>query len=109
MRIFSRLVVATCLLAGISACDTEATRDIRQLEDAKEARIGVVTGSTGEAITKQLFPDADIKSFDDPMDAVGAVLAGQLDATVTGRPVATLIARNNPELTVLAEPLRPPT
>ncbi|MGA1577996.1 MAG: ABC transporter permease subunit [Steroidobacteraceae bacterium] len=107
MHIFSRLAVACCLLTSVVACDSRNDKDIQQLDDAKDARIGVVTGSTGEAITKQLFPDADIKSFDDPMDAVGAVLVGQLDATVTGRPVATLIVRNNPELALLDEPLQP--
>ncbi|MGA0708526.1 MAG: transporter substrate-binding domain-containing protein, partial [Steroidobacteraceae bacterium] len=107
MHIFSRLAVACCLLTSVVACDSRNDKDIQQLDDAKDARIGVVTGTTGEAITKQRFPDADIKSFDDPMDAVGAVLVGQLDATVTGRPVATLIVRNNPELALLDEPLQP--
>jgi len=43
---------------------------IASLDDAKNARIGVMPGSTGEAITIARFPQAQIKSFDDIMDAV---------------------------------------
>lgn len=106
MRIFSRLAACGVVLSILAGCESKTTLDIRQLDDAREASIGVITGSTGEAGTKERFPDADIKSFDDPMDAVSALLAGQLDAMVTGRPVATLVARNNPTLTVVEEPLQ---
>jgi len=64
-----------------------------------------MTGSTGEAITRARFPDADIKSFDDIMDAVAAMRSGQLDAAVTGFPAALQVSKTNQDLTVVAEPL----
>jgi len=106
MTTYLRLAACSMVLFGLAGCDTKTTLDIRRLDDASEASIGVITGSTGEAGTKERFPDADIKSFDDPMDAVSALLAGQLDAMVTGRPTAALVARNNPVLALVEEPLQ---
>lgn len=78
---------------------------ITRLDDAKQASIGVMTGSTGEAITLARFPQAQVKSFDDIMDAVAALKSGQLDAIVTAFPAALQVSKKNPEFTVLAEPL----
>lgn len=78
---------------------------IASLEDAHHARIGVMTGSTGEEISTARFPEAQIKSFDDIMDAVAAMKSGQLDAIVTGFPAALQVSKKNPELGLLSEPL----
>ncbi|WP_349431336.1 transporter substrate-binding domain-containing protein [Methylomarinum sp. Ch1-1] len=78
---------------------------ISRFDDAKQARIGVMTGSTGEAITLVRFPQAQVKSFDDIMDAVAAMKSGQLDAIVTAFPAALQVSKKNPEFTVLSEPL----
>lgn len=78
---------------------------IASLEDAKNARIGAMTGSTGEAIVVNRFPDAHVKSFDDVMDAVAAMKSGQLDAIVTAYPAALQVSKKNPEFRVLPEPL----
>ncbi|MGR9037168.1 MAG: transporter substrate-binding domain-containing protein, partial [Gammaproteobacteria bacterium] len=78
---------------------------IAGLNDAKTARIGVMTGSTGEALTIARFPEARVKSFDDIMDAVAAMKSGQLDAIVTAFPAALQVSKKNPELGLLDEPL----
>ncbi|MFM1770407.1 MAG: hypothetical protein RJA22_2936 [Verrucomicrobiota bacterium] len=99
------LLLATlgaCL--ALAGCGREALR-IQRLEDAAHARIGVMTGSTGEAITKARFPHAHVKSFDDIMDAVAALKSGQLDAFVTGWPAATQVGKKNPDLRLLPERL----
>lgn len=78
---------------------------IEHIDDAAHARIGVMTGSTGEIIAKERLPEAEIKSFDDIMDAVAALNADQLDAIITGYPAAAHIASKNPTLHMLPEPL----
>jgi polar amino acid transport system substrate-binding protein len=78
---------------------------IASLDDAEHARIGVMTGSTGEAITIARFPQAQVKSFDDIMDAVTAMKSGRLDAIVTAFPAALQVSKKNPDLGVLPEPL----
>jgi polar amino acid transport system substrate-binding protein len=92
------------LIAAALGCGERETV-IGHLDDARNARIGVMTGSTGEAIAIARFPNAKIKSFDDVMDAVTAVKSGQLDATITGFPAANQVTKKNPDLQVLPEAL----
>ena len=100
-----RLVLAAfSLLAAACGCHDDR-KVITRLEDAADARIGVMTGSTGEAIVRARFPHADVKSFDDIMDAVAAMKSGQLDAAVTGFPAALQVTKTNVDLDLLAEPL----
>jgi polar amino acid transport system substrate-binding protein len=87
--------------AGCQRTDTPITT----LDDAATARIGVMGGSVGEQIVLERFPQADIKTFDDIMDAVSAIRAGQLDAVVTAFPGALQVTKTNPDLTLVAEPL----
>ena len=59
---------------------------IASLDDAKNARIGAMTGSTRRSGVMNRFPDAHVKSFDDVMDAVAAMKSGQLDGDCDGIP-----------------------
>ncbi len=79
---------------------------ITSFADAKFAKIGVMTGTTGETIANAKFPDAQIKSFDDIMDAVAAIKSGQLDAIVTTSVTALQVSKKNPELVCLNERLK---
>jgi polar amino acid transport system substrate-binding protein len=92
------------LAAVLSGCG-EAKPGIEKVEDAKHARIGVMTGSTGEVYAKKNFPDADIKSFDDIMDAVAAVKSGQIDGIVTALSTAIQVCKTNKEFAYLEERL----
>ena len=78
---------------------------VATLKDAEHARIGVMVGSTGETIAKARFPEADIQSFDDVMDASASMQAGQLDAVITVLPTATHLLKMNPEFKILSETL----
>jgi polar amino acid transport system substrate-binding protein len=99
----SGLIVAVpCLV--LLGCGSESTL-IRKLDDAQHARIGVVTGAIAEGIAKARFPQAEVKSFDDAMDAVGALKAGQLGGFVTAYPTAVQVCKKNPDLTILPEHL----
>jgi polar amino acid transport system substrate-binding protein len=97
-------VIPTVCLALFCGCGKNQDT-IRTFDDAKHAKIGVMTGTTGEAIAKARFTEAEIKSFDDVMDGVGAMKAGQLDAVVTSYPTAIQVSKKNPDVTTLAEPL----
>ena len=97
-------MILLAVIAFLGGCRKSATV-ISSLNDAKNARIGVMTGSTGEAITIARFPEARVKSFDDIMDAVAALKSGQLDAIVTAFPAALQVSKKNPDFKVLPEPL----
>ncbi|MGJ0514431.1 MAG: ABC transporter permease subunit [Methylomicrobium sp.] len=98
------LLFLLTLLIFPAACKKSETL-IANLDDAKNSRIGVMTGSTGEAITLARFPKAQVKSFDDIMDAVAAMKSGQLDAIVTAFPAALQVSKKNKDLGLLPAPL----
>jgi polar amino acid transport system substrate-binding protein len=100
--LFSLVLLAA--LAFLTAC-RKSEIVIASLDDAKNSRIGVMTGSTGEALTLARFPEAQVKSFDDIMDAVAAMKSGQMDAIVTGFPAALQVSKKNRDLGLLPEPL----
>jgi polar amino acid transport system substrate-binding protein len=100
------LTTASLLLLILCTAGCSKTeKPITALDDAKTAKIGVMTGTTGEEITKARFPNAQVKSFDDVMDAVAALKSGQLEAIVTALPTAVQVIKVNREFTLLAEPL----
>lgn len=101
-RLLSACLISINLL--LTGCDGSNTV-IAQIDDAAHARVGVMTGTTGEAIAMERLPEAEIKSFDDIMDAVAALNSGQLDALITGYPAAIHVAGKNPGLRMLDEPL----
>ncbi|QOX79099.1 ABC transporter permease subunit [Trichlorobacter lovleyi] len=95
------LLVLSIFFSGCSKNE----KSIAGFADAQNARIGVMTGSTGEAVAVKRFPKAQVKSFDDIMDAVAAIKSGQLDAIITLFPAALQVSKKNPELRILPEPL----
>jgi polar amino acid transport system substrate-binding protein len=105
MNIARPLAAATVLLA-LPLCGCRKTYPaIQNLEDAKHATIGVMTGTTGEAAARARFPEAHLKTFDDIMDGIAALNSAHIEAVVTSYPTAVHVARKNPHLKALAEPL----
>ncbi len=96
-----RLIFLITVLAGCSKQDNL----ILKLDDAKHADIGVMSGTIGENIAKEMFPAATLKYFNDVMDAVTALKSSELDAIVTAYPTAFHVSKKNQELTFLAESL----
>ena len=95
--------LALLFLFLVCACKQESKPVIERLDQAAEARLGVMTGSTGEAAARKRYPKAEVKTFDDIMDAVTALNAGQLDAIITIYPTALQVAKKNPRLHILEE------
>src|SRR5512136_3133072 len=99
------IFIWSLLITAISGCG-KSEKVITSFADAQDARIGVLTGSVGERIAAAKFPKAQVKSFDDFMDAVAAMKSGQLDATIISYPAALQVAKKNPEFRCLPEPLQ---
>ena len=100
------LPIIACLLFVLvfTGC-SKSENKISSFDDVKNSKIGVMTGTTGESIAVKRFPKAEVKSFDDIMDAVAAIKSGQLDAIITAYPAALQAAKMNPDLWRLPEPL----
>ena len=97
-------LVCLSLLLFMSGC-SRSDKEITTFDDVNNSKIGVMIGTTGESIAKNRFPNAEVKSFDDIMDAVAAIKSGQIHAIITAYPAALQISKTNPELWRLPEPL----
>jgi polar amino acid transport system substrate-binding protein len=95
------LIVVAGVLSGCQKADT----GIHTLADASTSRMGVMTGTTGEMLAARQFPKADIKHFDDILDAISALKAGQVDSVLTAYPTILLTTQRNPDLTYLPDVL----
>jgi len=106
MKKSALLVFAGLMFVTVFTGCSKTENAITSFDDAKNAKIGVLTGSTGEAIAAAKFPNAQVKNFDDVMDSVAAMKSGQLDAVIVAFPTAIQISKLNPEFWYLPEPLQ---
>jgi polar amino acid transport system substrate-binding protein len=67
------------------------------------AVIGAMTGTTGEILVREKFPQADLRLFDDVMDAVAALKSGQVHYVITAYTTALRAAHANQDTVVLPE------
>lgn len=100
-KIFSIVFISVFSIL-INGCG-DSKKSIVSLNDAEKARIGVMTGTTGEQLAHKRFPNATVKSFDDVMDAIAALKSDQIDAVITAFPTAMNVCKKNKELMYLAE------
>lgn len=92
------------LLVVAAGCSNDVLV-IETLDDARNASIGVMTGSTGEKNAATRFPEATVLRFDASLDAVAALKAGQLDAVISPLTEAKCVLREHSELKALDEPV----
>jgi ABC-type amino acid transport substrate-binding protein len=62
--------------------------DIRTVEDLADATVGAQDGTTGEAYANDETDASDVRGFPEGPDAIQALKAGQVDATIIDQPVA---------------------
>jgi len=77
-----------------------------RLDDLKDKRIGVITGTAGEEASEERFPDAHIYDMENLVSATAALKSNKIDALVYERTTLTAIANQNPEFEVIDEPLK---
>ena len=98
---FVPIVLAACL-PGLALAETSGFSSLKEL-DGK--RIGVQTGSTFDAITKQSLPNAKIEYYNTYADLAEAVTSNKIDGFPGDEPVIQLIATENPRLKILDDRL----
>ena len=106
MRAFLRMLTLLAV-AGLAGCGAKEPTGIKSPEDVNraEVRIGIMTGSTAEGLSKAQFPNAKLFLFDDIMDAMAALKANQVDVSITAYPQALQIGKTNADLTMLPQRL----
>ncbi|WP_295447705.1 ABC transporter permease subunit [uncultured Thiodictyon sp.] len=78
---------------------------VKTLADLAQGRIAVFTGTAQDFYVTRAFPQAQIQRLNSQADFVLALKSGKVDAAITDAVSIHLIARNNPDLEVLAEDL----
>ena len=76
LSVFLLLVIAVGILAG---CNVEKKKSFQSLEDFKQAKIGVLTGSSHDKTIKEVFPNATRVYFNNMSDMILAVEQGKID------------------------------
>lgn len=93
--------------AGASVLYKDA-EPISDYADLAGKRVAVARGSTNDTIMTEEFPDTEVVRFETIADAVAALKAGKVDATVEGEATVTAEAEKNSELEKIdAPPLNP--
>jgi polar amino acid transport system substrate-binding protein len=62
--------------------------DIKTVEDLADKTVGAQDGTTGEAYANDETDASDVRGFPEGPDAINALKAGQVDATIIDQPVA---------------------
>jgi polar amino acid transport system substrate-binding protein len=84
--------------SGPTALIAPASRNLKTVADTAGLKVGVVRGSTQDAIITALAPPTcNLVRFDDDAASIAALISGQVDATVAGVAVAGATAAKNPD------------
>jgi len=100
-----KILLLLFLISLFLCCCSKKNKEITKIDDAKNAIIGVMTGTTGERYALQNFPGENIKSFDFIMDAISALKSGQVDAVITAQTTALNAVKHNQDIKFLPDRL----
>jgi len=101
MKKLIRLTFVILIFASVLAgCSSTNSNTAIALETAK---IGVVTGTTGEAYARKELPESTVLGFSNVMEAVSALKANKLDTIITVDVTGVNIAKENPDLQALSD------
>ena len=80
---------------------TTARPVLHSVNNLKDQRIGVITGSAQEAYVSKTYPAATLLQYNNPADMLLAVKTGKADTALFDTEVIRFFLRQNPELKVL--------
>jgi polar amino acid transport system substrate-binding protein len=98
-----KMLLSFLLILSLALTGCGETKIITEEFNIETARIGTMTGTTGENFAIKAYPNAQIESFGNVMDAVSALKAGRVDAVITADVTCRNIERENPDLLRLPE------
>lgn len=76
------------------------------LDDLRDKRIGVLTGSAGGTAARERFPQAQIFNIDNIANAAAALGSNKVDAVVFERNTLQEIVNRNPNFELITEPVK---
>ncbi|MCR5346197.1 MAG: transporter substrate-binding domain-containing protein [Fretibacterium sp.] len=91
--------------AAKKEAETPSRRRYASLDELKDKRLGVLTGSVYDSILKKAFPSARVFFFDNVPDLTTALLSGKIDAFAADKPVAAAMSARDSRFACIPEPL----
>lgn len=110
-QVFAVLLIATTLLLTLTACggssETSLEKsEIENADDLKTATIGVQLGTTGDIYASDYDSEgATVVKYNKGADAIQALKKSKVDCVVIDEQPANAFVKENPDLSILEEPL----
>ena len=104
--IYLRKIVFFLLVLILFGCSANnGVSSYTDLEELKDKRIGVMTGTIYDAIVKKRFPEAEYHYFNTVTDLSSALLSHKVDAIIEDENLLNEIHRSNPEIVMIGDPV----
>jgi len=98
------LFLSVCIFSILLiSCNKTKIEEVTDLEELKQARIAVVTGTIADQLVWQKLPEAECVYYNSPLDACIAVQKGIEKAAAYDEPILKNIMAKNPGLKLLPE------
>lgn len=97
------IIKFSSIMILIIGCTNSNVDSITSLEQLKEGKFAVPTGSTADKLVLSKFPNAKFQYYNSILDAAIAVKQKKVDAAAYDEPILKNIAGKNAGLTVLPE------
>lgn len=105
-KLLSLLVIIAVLFISLTGCaSNKESKTFTSLDELKDKRIGFNLAAVTEKIANEKFPNAKHIAYNEQMEAIAALQAGQIDAAMVSYPTAFLSKKNIPTLTWIDEPV----
>ncbi|MEQ8176163.1 MAG: ABC transporter substrate-binding protein/permease [Syntrophomonadaceae bacterium] len=99
------ILIVACSLA---ACNKENDSiKMSQLNDIAHKRVGVANGTVFDGFVANKYPQAQINRYSGSSDMVIALKTDKIDAMVNDYITATVLLKDNPDLTILSDDVMP--
>ena len=98
------IVLAVLLTASLlGGCAGGGTEKMATLDDLKDKRIGVCTGTVYDKFVSQNYPEATAMQFNSATDFIAALKSNKIDAAITTLSSTKNVMSTNPEIGMLAD------
>ena len=104
MKKNSKIIFFILLIILLSGCSSKKVI-VNNIEDLKNEKVGVFTGSEYDQILEEKIPDAKSTYYNSYNDEISALKSGKIAAFLTDEPLAKEILKNRDDLRILDDKL----
>ncbi|MBO7675175.1 MAG: transporter substrate-binding domain-containing protein [Atopobiaceae bacterium] len=101
--LFAAMAMVVPVLLVVCAPALAESTGHSSLQELADKRIGVQTGSTFDAITRESLPNAKIEYYNTYADMVEALMSNKIDGFPGDEPVIQMIQAENPRIKIVDE------